>query len=197
MRRCQEPRPLPANRQSGQVDALRVAVELGHGGVERFHRHGVHHAMPAHVGAQLRHHHDQRKARAFVADGRGQANGGLVQPVVAAFARAMQEQRHRPFSIRRVVGGHEDLVAVGHAVDGDAAVEETGLDRRMVLRVGRAPGARREGQHQACRGQAHGYFAAINAAVISSIRLLKPHSLSYQASTFTRVPPVTLVRVLS
>ena len=41
------------------------------------------------------------------------------------------------------------------------------------------------------------YFAAISAAVMSSMRLLKPHSLSYQASTFTSVPPVTLVSVAS
>ena len=39
--------------------------------------------------------------------------------------------------------------------------------------------------------------AAIRATAVSSMRLLKPHSLSYQASTFTSVPPVTLVSVLS
>lgn len=37
------------------------------------------------------------------------------------------------------------------------------------------------------------YFAAISARVVSSMRLLKPHSLSYQLSTFTRVPPITRV----
>jgi hypothetical protein len=41
------------------------------------------------------------------------------------------------------------------------------------------------------------YFAAISAAVMSSMRLLKPHSLSYQASTLHSVPPVTLVSVAS
>ena len=41
------------------------------------------------------------------------------------------------------------------------------------------------------------YFAAIKALVISNMRLEKPHSLSYQASTLTKVPPVTLVKVES
>src|SRR6266853_3655906 len=39
--------------------------------------------------------------------------------------------------------------------------------------------------------------AFINATVASSIRLLKPHSLSYQEDTFTSVPADTLVRVAS
>src|SRR6266853_6494518 len=41
------------------------------------------------------------------------------------------------------------------------------------------------------------YFAFINATVASSIRLLKPHSLSYQDDTFTSVPLDTRVRVAS
>src|SRR6266853_5673301 len=41
------------------------------------------------------------------------------------------------------------------------------------------------------------YFAFINAIVASSIRLLKPHSLSYQEQTFTSVPFDTRVRVAS
>jgi len=43
---------------------------------------------------------------------------------------------------------------------------------------------------------AAGYLAAINAPVVSSIRLLKPHSLSYQLETLTRRPE-TLVSVAS
>ncbi len=35
------------------------------------------------------------------------------------------------------------------------------------------------------------------ASVVSSMRLEKPHSLSYQAHTFTSVPPMTLVSVAS
>ena len=42
----------------------------------------------------------------------------------------------------------------------------------------------------------HAYFAPINATVVSNIRLLKPHSLSYQLETLTRLPD-TLVRVAS
>ena len=48
-----------------------------------------------------------------------------------------------------------------------------------------------------CVAERAAYFAASNASVMSSMRLEKPHSLSYQASTLTKVPPVTLVRVLS
>src|SRR5579872_1969862 len=35
------------------------------------------------------------------------------------------------------------------------------------------------------------------ATVVSIIRLEKPHSLSYQAHAFTRLPSITLVRVAS
>jgi hypothetical protein len=41
------------------------------------------------------------------------------------------------------------------------------------------------------------YFAAISAVVMSSMRLEKPHSLSYHERTFTRVPPMTRVWVAS
>ena len=41
------------------------------------------------------------------------------------------------------------------------------------------------------------YFAAIKASVVSSMRLEKPHSLSYQLSTLTIVPCMTRVWVLS
>src|SRR5258706_10873293 len=42
-----------------------------------------------------------------------------------------------------------------------------------------------------------GYFACANATATSSMRLEKPHSLSYHAYTFTRLPSVTLVSVAS
>jgi len=41
------------------------------------------------------------------------------------------------------------------------------------------------------------YFAFNNATVMSSMRFEKPHSLSYQDSTLTSVPPMTRVCVLS
>lgn len=40
-------------------------------------------------------------------------------------------------------------------------------------------------------------YSAANTAVMSSMRLEKPHSLSYQASTLTSVPPMTRVCVAS
>ncbi len=36
-----------------------------------------------------------------------------------------------------------------------------------------------------------------HAMVVSSMRFEKPHSLSYQAQTFTRLPSITLVSVAS
>ena len=42
----------------------------------------------------------------------------------------------------------------------------------------------------------HGDFADINATAVSSIRFEKPHSLSYQLDTFTKLPE-TLVNVES
>ncbi len=45
-------------------------------------------------------------------------------------------------------------------------------------------------------GSSAAYFADINAIVVSSMRLLKPHSLSYHDETFTRRPE-TLVSVAS
>jgi hypothetical protein len=41
------------------------------------------------------------------------------------------------------------------------------------------------------------YFARIIASVMSSMRFEKPHSLSYQLSTLTSVPPMTRVWVAS
>ena len=46
-------------------------------------------------------------------------------------------------------------------------------------------------------GQIRMCQARISASAVSSMRLLKPHSLSYQAQTLTSVPPMTLVNVAS
>lgn len=40
-------------------------------------------------------------------------------------------------------------------------------------------------------------YTFANASVMSSMRLEKPHSLSYHDSTLTRVPPITRVCVAS
>ncbi len=50
---------------------------------------------------------------------------------------------------------------------------------------------------RALAGADYRYLAAINATVMSSMRLEKPHSLSYQLSTLTMVPPITRVCVAS
>ena len=44
---------------------------------------------------------------------------------------------------------------------------------------------------------ARSYVAFDHASVVSSMRLEKPHSLSYQEHTFTMVPSMTLVSVAS
>ena len=50
--------------------------------------------------------------------------------------------------------------------------------------------------HPGVTGRTVDYLAFISATVVSSMRLLKPHSLSYHDETFTRRPD-TLVRVAS
>src|SRR3546814_1870184 len=46
-------------------------------------------------------------------------------------------------------------------------------------------------------GLPRAYLAAINAKVMSSMRLEKPDSLSYQLSTLTRLPSITRVWLAS
>ena len=41
------------------------------------------------------------------------------------------------------------------------------------------------------------YVALASARVVSSMRLEKPHSLSYQAQTFTNLPPSIFVKLAS
>ena len=97
----------------------------------------------------------------------------------------------------RVIEGQVDLIAIAGAIDGDAAIQEAGLAPGCET----GPGHDRDDHESEPRHQlAHrvaAYFAAIIATVMSSMRLEKPHSLSYQAQTFTSVPPITLVSVLS
>src|SRR5215510_1841799 len=78
-------------------------------------------------------------------------------------------------------------VKVGHAEDGH---EERGKSDACGSRAAREP----ERQAAAFAGAA---AALMNATVVSSIRLAKPHSLSYQEQTFTSVPAETFVSVAS
>src|SRR5262245_59291116 len=71
---------------------------------------------------------------------------------------------------------------VDGCTDTAATRQSAGIQRRDQL-----------GPVNATRCAAPVHFAAINATVVSSMRLLKPHSLSYQESTFTRLPLVTRV----
>ena len=81
---------------------------------------------------------------------------------------------------------------------------QTGTDARVVLNDAAAYGHIEIGAYQdslVCRikviqgnePNAHCYPAFIRAMVVSSMRLENPHSLSYQATTFTVVPSMTLV----
>ena len=70
---------------------------------------------------------------------------------------------------------------------------EASSQRRSPSRL---PGGTRKSRFHGDRRRALSYFAAINATVASSIRLLKPHSLSYQLETLTSRPE-TFVSVAS
>ncbi len=78
-----------------------------------------------------------------------------------------------------------NFVAAAAAMKNGAAVEAT---PSLLRQNGTARQSRRCGQS---------YLAAISASVVSSMRLEKPHSLSYQLNTFTKVPSITRVWVLS
>lgn len=90
--------------------------------------------------------------------------------------------------------------------NGTAPLRRTGMrpakkapDRGLAVTttIGDAEGrAMRLAPRNGGGGCATAYFAAISATVVSSMRLLKPHSLSYQLDTLTR-RPLTLVRVAS
>ncbi len=89
---------------------------------------------------------------------------------------------------------------------GAAAVRERRRLGRQVLRFPAASGwAGKPGVFLRSKAEVYGpacllratQGAAISASVISSMRLEKPHSLSYQLSTLTRVPPITRVWVAS
>ena len=47
--------------------------------------------------------------------------------LVASLPRAVQEENRGPTRLRRIVGGHVHLVAIGFTADGDAAIEEPRL----------------------------------------------------------------------
>ncbi len=110
---------------------------------------------PELVLAALRHYDDERKVRGVLSNGVAEADIGLKQSVVAALARAVKENNHRPFLVRIVVCGNVDLVAVRFSLDGDNTVEETCF---RFASAGRCRQKKR--QHQACGNKPGGQVEA-------------------------------------
>src|SRR5690606_16534867 len=110
----------------------------------------------------------------------------------------------RPAQVGGDHHGRARIEAVPDRRDGRADAGVVGDPARVVLRhveVGaneHAPaGEIQVGESlESHDGRRGAYFAFISATVVSSIRLEKPHSLSYQLLTLTR-RPLTLVRVSS
>src|SRR4029077_10768635 len=91
-----------------------------------------------------------------LSNGMAEADISLKQSVLAALARAVKENNHRPFLVRIVVCGHVDLVADSLSLDGDDAVEETSS---LVASAG--GGCRHKNrQHKACRNKQAGQVEA-------------------------------------
>ena len=88
--------------------------------VQSLQRQLVRSAFPSRPAVrQLRHHHQARKPLRVHPDGGSDSDLRLLQPVASPLAGAVQEERHRPAPLRRVLARHVDDVAV--------AIEKTGL----------------------------------------------------------------------
>ena len=103
----------------------------------------------------------------------------------------MGQQDHLPALVGDLVDGRQDALDAGRI--GDPAVlhrhvEIDAHEDALSLDVGLVEGA--EGCHRSS-GSRQISFAM--ATAVSAMRFEKPHSLSYQASTRTRVPSITLV----
>src|SRR5690606_29988499 len=125
-----------------------------------------------------------------------------------------QDHAHLPFSASYAPSDGTPGVRKAHAVDRDLCrlhreVATSGPARTWTVRI--LIGARRraprcalltkrrrigKGALPRSRSVRRNYRAAIKATVVSSIRLEKPHSLSYQLETLTRLP-MTFVSVAS
>ena len=91
-------------------------------------------------------------------------------------------------AVERVANGRQ------RRADARIAAHRAVLDRHVQILADQHPLAAQI-QLRICAVTLHDAFD--QASVVSSMRLEKPHSLSYQAHTFTSVPSMTLVSVAS
>src|SRR5690606_19781509 len=145
----QVPGAVAAHRQSGEVGAVRVAAELARGGFE-LGDNDVGQLVPLGAFGRLGEHHDRGELRGRGADPRPEADLQLATVVVAAFARAVQEQDHRGLRGRVGARRHEHLVAMGAAVEGEFALHERAGGAGRAIR-GAGAGAEHHGRQ--CDGR--------------------------------------------
>jgi hypothetical protein len=159
----QLPGAVSAQREPGQVGAIRVEVELGCLPVQSLHGQRERLRVGPVVGQRtLRHHDDEGPALRVVAHLLGQANLRLPHPLRAALPAPVEEQDHRPLLV--VVAppllGQIDLEAVGGPIQYESAVQKARLLRGLLVvepaaaKKGlRLRGCNRAGQQQAGRDE--------------------------------------------
>lgn len=125
------PGAIAAHRNTGEVGALRVGTELGAGRIQRRDRHARIDAHPLLVLGHLRQHDKCGEVGSVFAQVRAHADFGLVAPVIAALARAMQEQHDGP-RLRHLGRRHEHLIAVQAPVQFQRAGDEVAAAFVMV-----------------------------------------------------------------
>ena len=123
------PRAIAAERETGEVDVLAVAMELLDFSIERGDGHGHHVGIGPVMMAEgdLGHDDDEGPAVGMDANGLGKADLGFVHALRAALAGAMEEEDDRPGLFAVPVFRQIDDVAVEDAVDFERAIEEAGV----------------------------------------------------------------------
>ena len=112
------PRPVAAQRESGEVGPLGIAAELGNRRIERGERHPFDlGSPPPGASRRLGHHHQRGEIGPFPQNG-GQSDLGLPHAVGAHLPAAVEEEDDRGirFGAGQHGGGYEDLPAVRLAV---------------------------------------------------------------------------------
>src|SRR5947207_13177980 len=95
--RRKKPRPRPTHRHPGQRDAVLVDRKFALGCVERSDR-DLRIADPAAIGRTLWKDDDRLRIDLAAAQCSAEADGGLLDTVAAALARAVQKQNRRPLA---------------------------------------------------------------------------------------------------
>src|SRR5207247_3634166 len=122
------PRPMTAHRETGEIHAVRLHVELAHGLPEGGERHLRRCSDPLRVRWHLGEDDDGGKVPGLSADRGAETHSGLKQSIRAPLAGTVQEENDRPAGLGRIVGRDIHLIAVALAGHGHRSVEESGLD---------------------------------------------------------------------